>query len=58
MKKTILFFTFLLTSGCDTVYHHNTVYQDDTVHDTTESGDSGEYNIEFYCDERLCNNQK
>ena len=58
MKKTILFLIFLSISGCDTVYHHNTVYQYDAVYDTTESGDFGEHDIEFYCDERLCNNQK
>jgi hypothetical protein len=55
MNKAILFLILLLPTGCETVYHHNTVYQYDAVHDTAESEDD---DIEFYCDERLCNKQK
>jgi hypothetical protein len=53
--RAIMFSILLMMPACETVYHHNTVYQYDVVYDTAEF-DTVE-DIVFYCDNRLCNNQ-
>ena len=55
MKTLIL--AALLMTGCETIYHHNTVHQVDVVYDDTADvyvADDADDTADVYCDRRFC----